>query len=165
MDYTEVNARLDTTDMARIIPAMKLHIITVGQPKLTYARLGWEEYCRRLGRYHQLRLTHLADKYANQPKQFEAAIGNAFMVALEIGGKNLSSHELSEFLHKQAVSSREVCFIIGGPDGIPSEVSAAADLQWSLSALTLPHDLAMVVLAEALYRASSIQAGHPYHRA
>jgi 23S rRNA (pseudouridine1915-N3)-methyltransferase len=58
-----------------------------------------------------------------------------------------------------------VAFLIGGPDGIAPEVDAKADMRWSLSALTLPHGLARVTVAEALYRAVSIVKGHPYHRA
>jgi len=144
---------------------MKLHIITIGEPKLPYAKQGWEEYCKRLGRFHQLRVTHLADKYANDAIQISSTVGKAYCVAMEITGQQLTSEALSEFLDKRALEGREICFIIGGPDGLPQEVIDHADLLWSLSKLTFPHDLAMVVLAETLYRASTISAGHPYHRA
>lgn len=143
---------------------MKLHIVTIGSPKLAYARQGWEEYIKRLGHFHQLRVTHLADKYADDPTAFSNVIGKAYLVAMEVTGQQLSSKQLASFLEKRAVEGREVCFIIGGPNGLPSTISANADMQWSMSALTFPHDLAMVVLAEALYRASTIGAGHPYHR-
>lgn len=143
---------------------MKLHIITIGNPKLSYARSGWDEYTKRLGRFHQLRTSHLADRYANDAGHILSIAGNAYAVVLEIKGQHFSSRQLAHKLETLALESREVCFIIGGPDGLPQQVIDKANLQWSMSDLTLPHDLAMVVLAEALYRASSINAGHPYHR-
>jgi 23S rRNA (pseudouridine1915-N3)-methyltransferase len=148
----------------RILGIMKLHIVTVGQPKLPYARQGWDEYTKRLGRFHHVRASHLADKHADDSQQFRQAIGNAYTVALEVTGQAVSSEELSQFLDKRAQEGREVCFIIGGPDGLPADIIQGADWQWSLSRLTFPHDLAMLVLAETLYRSSTISAGHPYHR-
>ena len=144
---------------------MKLHIITVGEPKLAYAKQGWEEYTKRLGRFHNIRVTHLADKHANDTDQIQNAIGKAHCVVMEIAGRQFTSEGLAGFLDKRSLEGREVCFVIGGPDGLPQEVIKKADTLWSLSQLTFPHDLAMVVLAEALYRASTISAGHPYHRA
>lgn len=144
---------------------MKLHLITVGQPKLPYAKQGWEEYVKRLGRFHQVRTTHLADKYAADSGEMLRVTGKAYLVALEVTGRSLSTPELAQFLEQRAQEGREAAFIIGGPDGLPAEVLVAAQLQWSLSYLTFPHDLAMVILVEALYRASTITAGHPYHRA
>ncbi len=145
---------------------MKLHIITIGEPKLPYAKTGWAEYLQRLQRYHQVRVTQLADKWADSATHILSQAGhNSYRVALVIDGKQLSSQGLAEFLDKRAMEGREVCLIIGGPNGLPADVIAAADFGWSFSALTFPHDLAMVILLEALYRASSINAGHPYHRA
>lgn len=145
---------------------MKLHIVTVGQPKLHYAQEGWAEYITRLKRFHQVRVTHIADKHAYDANHVQSATGSAYTVALVIdGGKQFSSAGLSAFLEKRALEGREVCFVIGGPEGLPQEVQQAADFRWSFSDLTFPHDLAMVILAEALYRASTISAGHPYHKA
>ncbi|HET7301708.1 MAG TPA: 23S rRNA (pseudouridine(1915)-N(3))-methyltransferase RlmH [Candidatus Saccharimonadales bacterium] len=143
---------------------MKLHIITVGEPKLAYAQNGWQEYVKRMQRFHQLRLTHIANKKAYDAESFTQAMGSAYKVALDIEGTNFSSPELAAFLEKQAQGGREVCFVIGGPEGLPQTVRQACDAHWSLSRLTLPHDLAMLVTAEALYRASTINAGHPYHK-
>lgn len=143
--------------------AMKLHIITIGQPKLNYAQEGWAEYWDRLKLYHQLRVTHIADKNNDTSHILEAAV-NSYQVALVIDGKQLSSPELSAFLDKRALEGREISFIIGGPDGLPTEVIDQANYTWSLSQLTFPHDLAMVILLETLYRASTISAGQPYHR-
>lgn len=145
---------------------MKIHIVTIGQPKLAYAQAGWHEYVTRLKRYHQVRVTHVHDKKAYDASHLLQIIGNAYLVALVIdGGRQLSSPGLAQFLEKRAMEGREVCFIIGGPEGLPPEVQQKADCLWSFSDLTFPHDLAMVILAEALYRASTIAAGHPYHKA
>jgi 23S rRNA (pseudouridine1915-N3)-methyltransferase len=144
---------------------MKLHIITIGEPKLAYAKQGWSEYLKRLRRYHDVRVTHLADKWAYNAGHILQAAGNAYKVALVIDGPQLDSPELAAFLDKRAMDGRELCLLVGGPEGLPTEVIAAADHQWSFSKLTFPHDLAMVVLMESLYRASTISAGHPYHKA
>ena len=142
---------------------MKIHIITIGQPKLPYATSGWQEYWSRLKHYHDLRVTHISDKN-NDAKHILEAAGSSYKIILEITGKEFSSPELAGFLEKRALDGREICLLIGGPDGLPTEVREAADYAWSFGRLTLPHDLAMVVLLEALYRASTINAGQPYHR-
>ena len=142
---------------------MKLHIITVGQPKLTYAKQGWDEYIGRLKHYHDVRITHLSDKH-NDAAHLIAAAGNSYKIALTVDGKQFGSPELANFLDKRALEGRAVSFIIGGPEGLPPKVIQKADFVWSFSELTFPHDLAMVLLLEALYRASTISAGHPYHK-
>jgi len=143
---------------------MKIHLITIGKPKLVYAKLGWDEYFGRLGHYHQLRVTQLADKYADDADKILAAAGSSYKVALAIDGQQFGSRELADFLQKRELAAQEVSFIIGGPEGLPEEVIAKADFRWSLGRLTLPHDLAMVNLLETLYRSSTIIAGHPYHK-
>jgi 23S rRNA (pseudouridine1915-N3)-methyltransferase len=143
---------------------MKMHIITVGEPKLAYAKVGWDEYIKRLQHYHTLRVTHVPDKWAYDGAYLRQTAGSAYKVALVIDGKQYTSPDLADFLEKRALEAREVCFIIGGPEGLPKEVINDADLTWGLSKLTFPHDLAMVILAETLYRASTISAGQPYHK-
>ncbi len=143
---------------------MKLHVVTVGKPKLAYAEAGWQEYWARLARFHQVRVTHIADKHAYNAAHFLDTAGSAYKIALSIEGKQFSSPELAAFLEQRAQAGRELCFLIGGPEGLPAAVAQAADLEWSFSKLTFPHDLAMVVLLESLYRASTIVAGLPYHK-
>lgn len=144
---------------------MKLHIITVGEPKLAYAKQGWDEYYKRLQRFHQVRLSRIADKHAYDAHYIQNVIGKAYSVGLIIEGKQLSSPELASFLEKRALDGREVALLIGGPEGLPASIRERVDFAWSFSKLTLPHDLAMVVLLEAVYRASTISAGLPYHKA
>lgn len=119
----------------------------------------------RLQHYHQVQVTHIADKWAYNGDHILKASSNTYRVALVIDhGTQLSSPELAAFLDKRALESRAVSFLIGGPEGLPRTVLEAADYQWSLSKLTFPHDLAMVILLESLYRASTINAGQPYHK-
>lgn len=143
---------------------MKIHIITIGKPKLGYAVAGWEEYFSRLQRLHTIRTTRLADKFAYDAARIKEAQTQSLKVVLEIGGKQFSSPELAEQLTKLELLGREISFLIGGPEGLPQEIRDSADLQWSFSKLTLPHDLAMITLLESLYRASTINAGLPYHK-
>lgn len=143
---------------------MKLHLVTIGKPKLAYAQAGWQEYLSRLQRLHTVRLTQLADKYAYDATKIHEAVTGTYMVVLEVTGDQLSSPKLAEFLRQRELAAQEVSFVIGGPEGLPQSVIAHADYRWSLSDLTFPHDLAMVVTAEALYRAATINAGLPYHK-
>jgi 23S rRNA (pseudouridine1915-N3)-methyltransferase len=143
---------------------MKLHIVTVGKPKLAFAKAGWDEYLQRLTHYHEIRVTHIPDKWAYDASQLLHAAGNAYKIALVIEGEQLSSPQLAALLQKRAIDGREVCLLIGGPEGLPGDIIDAADYRWSFSKLTFPHDLAMVILLESLYRASTINAGLPYHK-
>lgn len=143
---------------------MKLHIVTVGKPKLAYASIGWDDYLGRLQRLHTVRVTQLADKYTDDADKFREVTRGTYTVALEITGRDLTSHQLAAFLQDRELGAKEVSFIIGGPDGLPQPIRDTANFQWSLSRLTLPHDLAMVVTLEALFRASTINAHLPYHR-
>jgi 23S rRNA (pseudouridine1915-N3)-methyltransferase len=96
----------------------------------------------------------------------KAAAGADVTVVLDEGGRALSSGTLARLLAKERDGgARTMAFLIGGPDGHGSKALAAAKLRLSLGALTLPHGLARIVLAEQLYRAATILSGHPYHRA
>lgn len=87
----------------------------------------------------------------------------AQVVALDAAGRRLDSHQFSQRL-AQRVELAPVCFWVGGASGLDPDCRKRADEVWSLSALTFAHSLARVVLAEQIYRAWSISAGHPYHR-
>ncbi|GGN34025.1 ribosomal RNA large subunit methyltransferase H [Deinococcus daejeonensis] len=145
---------------------VRLHLITVGEPKLAYARAGWDEYEKRLRRYHKVQVTRVTGKtQALESEAVRRAAGGAPLVLLDPRGRQFTSEGLSAYLDAQGVAGvGELAFAIGGPDGHTDELRAGAHLLWGLGQLTLPHDLAMVVLAEALYRASTISAGEPYHR-
>ena len=145
---------------------MRLHLITVGEPKLPYARSGWDEYEKRLRRYHKLQVSRVSGK--TQQAESEAilkAAGKSPLILLDPRGQQFTSEGLSTYLDAQALGGQgELAFAIGGPDGHTDDLRARAHRLWSLGELTLPHDLAMLVLVEALYRAATISAGEPYHR-
>jgi len=86
------------------------------------------------------------------------------IVLLDERGTQLSSRELADKLAEWQADGRDLCFVIGGPDGVSDAVRQRADRLWSLSRLTLPHGMVRTLLAEQLYRAWSLQVGHPYHR-
>ncbi|MBZ9751087.1 23S rRNA (pseudouridine(1915)-N(3))-methyltransferase RlmH [Deinococcus sp. HMF7604] len=146
---------------------MRLHIITVGEPKLAYARAGWDEYEKRLRRYHRLQVTRVTGRtQAQESEAVRRAAGRTPLLLLDPRGTQFSSEGLSAYLDAQAVGGvGELALAIGGPEGHTDDLRAGAHRLWSLGQLTLPHDLAMVVLLEALYRAATISAGEPYHRA
>lgn len=86
------------------------------------------------------------------------------LVLLDERGRQVDSRAFAERLSGWQADGRDLCFLIGGPDGVADAVRERADFRWSLSALTLPHGLARVLVAEQLYRAWSLESGHPYHR-
>lgn len=91
--------------------------------------------------------------------------GSAFVVALDERGRTITTAQLSQRLDQWMLEGQDVVFLVGGPDGLAPTALEAARESWSLSALTLPHMLARVIIVEQLYRACSMLANHPYHRA
>ena len=87
------------------------------------------------------------------------------MVVLDVEGKVISTDFIAEALATWQSDGSKIAFVIGGPDGLHPSLKAKASARWSLGRITLPHPLVRVILAEQLYRAWSINAGHPYHRA
>jgi 23S rRNA (pseudouridine1915-N3)-methyltransferase len=155
---------------------MRLLLLAAGTKLPGWINEGFSDYAQRLTGEFRLELKEIpvAQRSGSDIKQalvkerdkmLAAIPHNAYVVALQVQGKTLSSEQLAQFLEARTQEGRDVVFCIGGPDGIASEVDARANLRWSLSALTLPHALARVVVAEALYRAVTIIKRHPYHRA
>lgn len=136
---------------------------------------GVAEYSKRLP--PELRL-----KFRELPLAVRGKSGNAQAVALEsaairkalpaqdrvvvldVGGRSMNTEQLAAELAAWQMSGCNYSLVIGGPDGVEPALLQQADVTWSLSALTLPHPLVRVVLVEQLYRAWTINAGHPYHR-
>lgn len=149
--------------LCSIMNDMKLKIVTIGEPKLFFAKEGFGEYIKRLGAFHKIDVVYLKDGVRDE--KILSKIGNSFFVVLDEHGKEFSSRGLAQFLDKKALESvGEMSFLIGGPDGHSDVLRERAEYLWSFGKLTFPHDMAMVILAEALYRASTINANHPYHR-
>lgn len=145
---------------------MRWQIISIGKPALPWAKLAVEDYLRRVQRMAQVEMIVL--KQAGPPqvlaKAMEASQGT-WRVVLDEKGRQFGSVDFAKWIDKQEMRGRKaVSLFIGGADGHPDELRHAADEIWSLSAMTLQHELALVVLLEQLYRAFSIQRGEPYHR-
>lgn len=142
---------------------MKINIITVGHPHLSFAKQGIVEYQKRISRFANISLIHIKEN-KGMIKKILDTIGNDFCILLDEGGKQYTSRDLSIFLEKQKNQSRNITIVVGGPDGHEEELRNRADHIWSLSKLTFPHDIATMIVLETLYRSLTISAGHPYHR-
>jgi 23S rRNA (pseudouridine1915-N3)-methyltransferase len=156
---------------------MKCRLIAAGTRLPDWVNAGFDDYQRRLRTPLVLELleisvaTRRAGESPERAVQREgvnmlAAIGkDDYVVALEVAGTSMSTERLSVWLQQRLRDGRPLAFLIGGPDGLAAPCRKRADQSWSLSPLTLPHALARVVVAEQIYRAMSLLAGHPYHRA
>jgi len=155
---------------------MRIHLIAVGTRMPAWVNEAYQEYARRLPRECMLQLAEipLSKRRKSQTSeqaaeeeglQMLAAIpGDCTVIALDVLGKHWSTETLAGRLQDWLGSGRDVALLVGGPDGLSAGCLARADLTWSLSALTYPHPLVRVILSEQLYRAWTINAGHPYHR-
>ena len=155
---------------------MRARVIAAGTRLPRWVNEGYAEYADRLTGELRMELKEvpvtqrhgqdIAKARAEEGRRMLAAIDpGMYVVALEVGGKVHSTEALARWLATRRQDGRDLAFLIGGPDGIDPPCTQRADATWSLSALTLPHGLARVVLAEAVYRAFSVLKGHPYHRA
>jgi 23S rRNA (pseudouridine1915-N3)-methyltransferase len=155
---------------------MQLRVIAIGTKMPAWVEQGCAEYCKRLPRELQLEWLELPLGPRNKtstPQRAIAAENDAMLakipadnwvVALDLPGKPWSTPQLAVELGNWQLAGRGVCLLIGGPDGLGEGARQRADQSWSLSPLTLPHALVRVLLAEQLYRAWSLNQGHPYHR-
>ena len=156
---------------------MRIRLICLGTKMPGWVNDGYEEYAGRMP--HECRLELVELKLPERSKnsdisrlmQQEAELITAQLkpaerlLALDVKGRNWSTEQLSTEMQRWRQDGRDIALIIGGPDGLAPELLARAELKWSLSALTLPHPLVRIVVAEALYRAHTLLSGHPYHRA
>ena len=153
---------------------MKLQVLSVGNRCPGWIRQGFDEYAKRMPKEMPLSLTEIAAPKHHQDSskvnEFEAKKilekirSTDWVVALDETGRNLSSPALAGELERWRELGKDVVFVIGGANGLASKVRERANQQLSLSALTFPHYVVRVLIAETLYRAWSISIGHPYHR-
>lgn len=144
---------------------MRISIIAVGKLKQKGLRVELDDYLGRIQRYCPCREVELKDgTEAETIQRFHKAIPDRTrVVALEVEGKVLDSHGLARFVSRCELDAvPNLAFLVGGAYGLPAEISRAADLQLSLSAMTLPHRLARLFLAEQVYRAFTINNNEPY---
>lgn len=154
---------------------MLMRLIAAGTRMPAWVDAGVADYSGRLRGDYRLELVEIAlgrrgagdvsrAVEAEGERMLAAAGPRAALVALQVGGRALSTEQLAHWLGDRARLGEPLAFCIGGPDGLAPVVDRKACLRWSLSPLTLPHGLARVVVAEALYRAVSVIKGLPYHR-
>jgi 23S rRNA (pseudouridine1915-N3)-methyltransferase len=131
-----------------------------------WVTLAYEEYTRRLRSSMRVDLEELGvgKNKAEEEKRFLDRLGDDYVVALDEHGKSRTTLELARWLGERLQDGRNLSFVIGGPDGLGPEILKKASFRWSLSALTFPHAMVRVMLAEQLYRAHSVLQNHPYHR-
>lgn len=155
---------------------MKLTIIAVGNKPPAWVASGYGEYAKRMPPEARVELIEVKPEpreggktpqqmMALEAKRILAALPQgAKLVALDERGKDATTKDLATRIKAWQQEGDDVAFVIGGADGLAEEVKARAALLLRLSSLTLPHALVRVILAEALYRAVSLNQGHPYHR-
>lgn len=155
---------------------MKISFWSVGKPHEAYAKAGVDEFTKRLGNYFPAQWhiiappKNAASLSESELKKREGVIilsllkSDDFLIALDERGKSLTSETLAGFLQQRAnESTKQLVFLIGGAFGLDEKVLKAARLQWSLSALTFPHQLVRLILAEQVYRACTILQNEKYH--
>lgn len=153
---------------------MKLTVAAVGRVKTKHFAAACAEYEKRLGRYASYRCNEVKDVRGRPLEEVAAREGEALVAAAPSGaqrivlderGELLTSMKLARRLEQDALHGRaNWAFLVGGADGHSDAMRQEADWVWSLSPLTMPHELARVVLLEQLYRAMTILRGEQYHR-
>lgn len=152
---------------------MILHLLAVGKLRPAF-REAADEYVRRLRRFARLeerevreagRAGNATAQRREETRRLAAAVPDgARVIVLARGGHGWSSGELARQMGRWRSESRPLAFVIGGAEGLDEGFTATADSRWSLGPLTLPHELARVVVLEQLYRGFTILAGSPYHK-
>lgn len=143
---------------------MKIKIAWMGKTKEPAVQSLTDEYLKRISRYAQVDGLSLKDESALLAlARGEKGKDRLKLILLDSRGKQLSSEELSEFIEAGQVNAVALLFAIGGSDGFTDEARRQASLILSLGKMTLPHELARVVLLEQIYRAFTILKNHPYH--
>jgi 23S rRNA (pseudouridine1915-N3)-methyltransferase len=151
-------------------------MVAVGHRMPAWVEAGFDEYAKRMPREAPLELVRIKPEprtttmpverlTAAEAKRVRAALpSGCYKVVLDERGQTCTTKGLAKRLQGWQMEGRDVAFVIGSPDGVEPAIRREADWLWSLSALTLPHALVRVLVAEQLYRATSILKNHPYHR-
>lgn len=155
---------------------MKIQVVAVGVRMPTWVQDAWQDYAKRLPRDYGLELVEIKPEprtsgktatqlMAAEAQRIQAAIpAQAWRIVLDEHGRDLDTMGLARDLESWREAGRDVAFLIGGPDGLDPELKRTGHTTIRLSSLTLPHPMVRILLAEQIYRAWSILAGHPYHR-
>jgi len=139
---------------------MRYRVVAVGRVRNAALRAACDDYLERLRHYARVEEREVKD----EARVLEGVPEGSRLVALSRSGEEWTSQQLAEWTGRWEMDGRDVALAIGGADALPEPVLRHAERVWSLSRLTLPHELARVVLYEQLYRAYTIRRGEPYHR-
>lgn len=154
---------------------MRVTLCAVGTRVPRWVEQGFAEYSRRLPKDNRLELVEVpaADRRNGRGverwKEEEAdrllqAAGDRRRIVLDVSGRAWSTEDLAARMEDWRMEGRDPALLVGGPDGLAQRVLDGAEARWSLSALTLPHALVRILVAEQVYRAWTLLTGHPYHR-
>lgn len=155
---------------------MKISLIAVGKNMPKWLEMGYQNYCKRLPTELGFKLIEIESvpRAKNQPimpalkREGERIISKippqSFVVACDEHGDLWDTVTLAEKMKRWLQTEQHLCFLIGGTDGYDPDCLQRANAHWSLSRLTFPHFLVRLIVVEQLYRATTILAGHPYHR-
>ncbi len=156
---------------------MKVKLVTVGTKMPAWVEAGVVEYAKRLPSEFALVCEEVPLGRRGKGQDVQQAIrkesdgllskvrADDFVVALEVTGKTLSTEALAKRFAAVRLDHQQIVLLVGGPDGLGEPCLQRANEKWSLSALTLPHPLVRILLAEQIYRVWTLLNGHPYHRA
>jgi len=154
---------------------MRINLIAVGKKMPDWIADGIEHYKKQLPKNYNFIITTIESqsRKSNSPEQtksleerliLEAASDSTLLIALDEQGKQRTSKELSKSIEKWQLNAESVALIIGGADGLSSELKQKCNLIWGLSSFTLTHSMARLLLVEQIYRGYSLLSNHPYHR-
>ena len=155
---------------------MQIYLLACGKQMPSWVSEGCDTFVKRLAPHHKTHLIEVASTKRLKhtlPQQamaqeaqriIQALPKSAHVIALDAAGKRYASETFAAHYAQWRELGRDMCFVVGGPDGLAPEILQLAAEKLSLSTLTLPHPLVRIVLLEQLYRAVTIYQGHPYHR-
>ena len=146
---------------------MRWKIVAVGKPALSYARQGMDDYLKRLSHYTKAEFVPLKDGPRDEveSRMLKATAGGVIRIALDERGASWTTEAFRMKVDQWEMEGvREGAFLIGGADGHSPSLRESCDHVLQLSAMTMQHELALVVLLEQLYRVYTIKRGEPYHR-
>ena len=154
---------------------MRINLIAVGKKMPDWIADGIEHYKKQLPKNYNFVITTVESqsRKSNSPELtksleerliLEAASDSTLLIALDEQGKQRTSDELSKSIEKWQLNAESVALIIGGADGLSSELKQKCNLIWGLSSFTLTHSMARLLLVEQIYRGYSLLSNHPYHR-
>jgi 23S rRNA (pseudouridine1915-N3)-methyltransferase len=145
---------------------VRVRIVAVGTRMPGWVTQAYEDYIRRLRPQFRVDLVELetGKNKSDEGKRLLERVRDDYLVALDERGKSLTTLAVAKWLGERQQDGRDLSFVIGGPAGLDPAILDVAALRWSLSALTFPHAMVRVILAEQLYRAASVLQNHPYHR-